>query len=303
MTAQATMAKAGVALAAAGLLYYTLARPETQEVRAPAATPDPFAFVRSMEGTKPDGNVREDGAGELVVDAELGHLFDYYLAGLGEKDLAAITMQIERELDARLGKAAAVQAKRLLANYLAYKRALVDAERALPATSDLAKAARARMAAMRALRAAYFTPAQIKGLFGFTDAYDDDALARMEVSQDKSLTAAQRADKLAALDRQTPAAVREEREAPTRIFRTEEAAQQLRAQGGSEDDVYRMRAAALSPEAANRLADLDREEADWKKRIGGYLAQKAGVSDPAALQKLRDQFFSSDEQKRLGAYE
>jgi lipase chaperone LimK len=303
MHAHAIMARTAVALCAAGLLYVSLSRPQAQVQAAATATPDPFAFVKSMEGTQPDGKVRQDGAGALVVDAELGHLFDYYLAGLGEKDLAAITARIERELDARLGKAAAVQAKRLLANYLAYKRALAGAERSLPRTNGIAQAARARMAAMRELRLQFFTQDEIKGLFGFSDAYDDDALARIELSEDKTLTAAQRAEKLAALEREAPASIREEREAPARIFRTEETAQLLRAQGGSEDDVYRMRAAALSPEAANRLADLDREEAAWKARIANYLAMRAGLSDPQALQALRDQNFSGDEQKRLPAYE
>lgn len=38
-----------------------------------------------MEGTRPDGDVKTLAGEQLVVDAELGHLFDYYLAGLGEK--------------------------------------------------------------------------------------------------------------------------------------------------------------------------------------------------------------------------
>lgn len=43
-----------------------------------------------MEGTRPDGNVTVAAGDALVIDVELGHLFDYYLAGLGEKPLAAI---------------------------------------------------------------------------------------------------------------------------------------------------------------------------------------------------------------------
>jgi lipase chaperone LimK len=93
--------------------------------------------------------------------------------------------------------------------------------------------------------------------------------------------------------------------------RLEEAAQQIRAQGGSEDDVYRMRAAATSPEAANRLADVDRDEAAWKARIAAYQAQRAAVlsapgSDAdraAAMGDLRNRLFTPEEQQRLAAYE
>jgi lipase chaperone LimK len=69
-----------------------------------------------------------------------------------------------------------------------------------------------------------------------------------------------------------------------------------------------MRSSALSPEAAARLADVDREEADWQRRIAAYQAQRQQLqrqnrSDPAALQQLRDNGFTSDEQRRLAAYE
>ena len=83
-------------------LCWTLARSEAPAPSPQKPDPDLFAFVRSMDGTRPDGNVTVAAGDALVVDAELGHLFDYYLAGLGEKDLLAIRTEIERELDRRL---------------------------------------------------------------------------------------------------------------------------------------------------------------------------------------------------------
>lgn len=306
MTALTTMTKMGAGAVAAGLLYALLAPPAApppEAVDAPKA--DPFAFVRSMEGTRPDGDVRADPDGELVVDAELGHLFDYYLAGLGEKDLQAIRAEIERELDRRLKPGPAAKAKRLLASYLDYKRALVSLESGMAQGTDMASAARARLAGMQKLRAQYFTPKEIAGLFGFSDAYDADALARIEISQDPKLSVAQRADKLAALDQKLSPAMREEREAPTRVIRTEEAVQQLRAKGATDDEVYRLRAAAFSPEGASRLAELDRDEAAWKQRIARYLAERSALAPgaAAAVQQLRDKYFSPEEQRRLPAYE
>ena len=131
------------------------------------------------------------------------------------------------------------------------------------------------------------------------------------LEQDPAIDDAQRRQRLAALDARLPASVRAEREAPLAVVRLEEAAQRIRADGGSEDDVYRMRAAATSPEAANRLADLDREEAAWKARIAAYRSQRAAVlSAPggdaeraAAIGELRDRLFTPDEQRRLVAYE
>ena len=306
MAASTMMMKLGAGVLAAGLLYATLSQPDHPAPQEGARQEaDPFAFVRSMEGTTPDGDVKQSVDGVLVVDAELGHLFDYYLAGLGEKDLAAIRSEIERELDRRLKPGPAAQAKRLLASYLEYKRALVDVEQQLKETGDMAKSARARLEATQKLRARFFSATEIAGLFGFSDAYDLDALARIDISLDPKLSAEQRAGKLAALDKKLSPAMREEREAPTRVIRTEESVQKLRAQGASDDDVYRVRAAAFSPEGASRLAQLDREEADWKLRMAAYKAERAGLAPgaEAMLQQLRSKYFSEEEQRRLGAYD
>ena len=57
---------------------------------------------------------------------------------------------------------------------------------------------------MQQLRSAYFTPEEIAGLFGASDAYDLDAIARLEINSDSSLNEAQRKQKLAALDARLP---------------------------------------------------------------------------------------------------
>jgi lipase chaperone LimK len=306
MAAPTMMMKLGTGVIVAGLLYVTLA--QTDEVAPPVTVrqaADPFAFVRSMEGTTPDGNVKQSAEGQLVVDAELGHLFDYYLAGMGEKDLAAIRSQIERELDRRLKPAAAAQAKRLLASYLDYKRALVDVELALKPGADMAASARARLAAIMQLRGRFFTAQESAGLFGFSDAYDLDALARMDISLDPKLDEVQRAARLEALDKKLSPAMREEREAPSRVVRTEENVLKMRAQGATDDEVYRVRAAAFSTEGASRLAQLDREEAEWKQRIVAYQGERGAIAPgaEAQMQQLRNKYFSAEEQRRLGASE
>lgn len=292
---------------AAFALYLALRPGEPPAPPPERAEPDLFAFVRSMEGTRPDGNVTVAAGDKLVVDAELGHLFDYYLAGLGEKPLAAIRSQIEAELDRRLAPVPAREAKRLLGAYLAYKQALLGAEQALPAQADAALAARARLHAMRALRGNYFTPEESAGLFGASDTYDDDAVARMAILGDTSLDEAQRQAQLTALDQKMPPTLRAARDAPLQVAQLDASVKALRAQGGGDNEVYRLRASTFTPAAAARLAELDREESQWQQRIIAYRAQKAslpgGAQDAAALRQLRDASFTPDEQRRLGAYE
>lgn len=270
-----------------------------------AAQAPAVPFVRSMEGTRPDGDVRQDGARQLVVDAELGYLFDYYLAGLGERELEAIRAEIERELARRLAPGPARQARVLLGKYLDYKRALATLEGTLRPGKDVLAGARARRDAMLKLRKDYFTERESAGLFGEADAYDADALARLGITQDRQLSEPQRQANLAGLDAALSPEQRARRAAPVAIMNMEKSVAHMREQGAGDNEVYRARAAAFTPEAAARLAELDREQAQWQARIAAYRQQRRQLApgDTLALQRLRDAGFSALEQKRLAAYE
>lgn len=238
-----------------------------QGVETPAQADDTnlLSFVRSMDGTQPDGDLRSDGD-VLVVDTGLRLLFEYYLAAVGEASLDEIRGEIEREIDKRLKPAPAAEAKRLLGCYFEYKRALVEVEESMRAQGNSLEDMRARMAAMRQTRERFFSPKEVQGMFGDEDAYNTDALVRLETLQDPSLSEVQKREKLAALDAALAPEMRDAREAPLRILKLEAAVSKLREQGASESEVYRMRAAALGAEAADRLAELDRELSNKAKR-------------------------------------
>ena len=140
-------------------------------------------------------------------------------------------------------------------------------------------------------------------MFGREDAEQQEALARLEIRQDARLTEDERRQRLAAFDAALPPEVRAVREAPYKVARLQESADSLRAAGASEEEVFRMRAAALDPAAAERLAALDREEAAWRARIAAYLNERRTVHDAASLAALRNRLFTPAEQRRLPAYE
>lgn len=305
----------GVAAAVAAAIFLTawLTQPEPKAEATSEADGNLFPFVKSMEGTRPDGNIAASPDDTLEVNAELPRMFDYYLAAVGEKSLDAIRAEIERQLEQRLKPNAAEQAKRLLARYLDYKRDLVTVEKDVQAKApgNGVDAIRARLDAIQQSRLKFFSPEEVQAMFGLEDAFDRDNLARYEISQDKTLTDAQKKEKLEALDAAMAPELRKEREAPLAVVKLEETVQKMRVSGASDDDVYRMRAAALNPEAAARLAEVDRDEATWKSRIADYLGERsrllnANMADTdrqAAIQQLRDSRFTQLEQRRLAAYE
>jgi lipase chaperone LimK len=293
-----------VALGAAGTLWLAALAgrpaPAVQTVTvAPAAQP----FAPSLQGTRPDGAVHVAPDDSIVADARLIELFDYYLSTVGEKSPAAVRAEIERELDRTLRPNAAAAAKRVLARYIAYRQALAGLQADRTLAGPDAAAWKRRLSALRGLRAQYFSQREVAAIFGREDAANADALARMAIRDDRTLSPQQKQARLAALDAGLPADVRAAREAPLKIVRVQEEAERLRAGGAGEESVFRLRAEVFGVDAAQRLANVDREEAAWKQRIDTYLVQRRGLNDEAAVAALRDRMFSADEQRRLGAYE
>lgn len=311
----------GAAMVATGLLAWWQAAESAAPT--PAASIGPVSratpFVRSMQDTLPDGDLQTTLAGAAtgstgtLAYGELKRLFDYYLSAVGEQSIETITLQIRNELDRRLPPEQAKKAQRLLGLYIEFKRELVRVESQPQLAGNGLQAIRARFLALQDVRSRYFSAEETQGMFGFEDAYDMDAIARLEVSQNPALNAEQKKQQLAALDAAMPDALRKEREATSMVVRLEEKAQALRAKGGSEDDVYRMRAKELDPQAAARLADVDREEAVWKGRIARYQEERgkllqsqsnASASErEASLAQLQQSLFSEAERPRLRAYE
>lgn len=313
---------AGAVLLAGSLAWLLLRSDATAaDAVAPtaAAASAPAAFVKSQEGTQPDGNLATRVAPGATADnaplayGELRRLFDYYLSALGEQNLPGITQQIHTELDRRLSAVQAKKARRLLDLYLNFKRALVDLEAKPALAGNGVVAIRQRMLAQQDLRSQYFNPEEVEGMFGFEDLMDADAVARLEISQNAKLTAAQKQQQLAALDATMSPALRAEREASQVVTRVEQRAADMRAKGASDDEIYRMRSQEFDAGAASRLADLDREEAAWKQRIATYLEARSQVlksqanATPSerqqALNQLQQSQFSEDERRRLAAYE
>jgi len=310
----------GLALFAGGLLvFWPAAEPDEPPVAVIGPVTPSTPFVRSMLDTLPDGELQTLQAGAAqgstgpLAYGELKRLFDYYLSAVGEQSIEAITLQIRSELDRKLSPAQAQKAQRLLGLYIAFKRELIRLESQPQLVGNGLQAIRGRFLAMQDVRARYFSAEETQGMFGFEDSYDMDAIARLEVSQNPALSAEQKKQQLAALDAVLPDALRKEREATSMVVRLEQQAQALRAKGGSEDDVYRMRAKELDPEAAARLAEVDRDEAAWKSRIAQYQEQRnkllqsqsnASESErEASLAQLQQSAFSEAERPRLKAYE
>ena len=269
-----------------------------------------------MRGTQADGRLTASGKG-LRADPELLYLFDYYLSAQGERPLVDIVAAIRTELKVRLALSplALTQAEELLTRYLAYKKALLALEQSKSSGSVSGKPMsahlRERLSRLHGLRLSYFSNDEVMGLFAAEELRDEDALRRMEIFEDPRLSTAQKQFKLAQLDAMLPSSLREGREASYRISEVEQRVSQMRAAGASEQEVHQFRTQQFSADAAARLHMVDQEEQRWAGRVRDYQEDKRLLQQPtegqfqssAILQALRDRHFSSQEQRRLVAYD
>jgi lipase chaperone LimK len=248
--------------------------PSPRPVRAASAEAEPpAALPGSLAGTEPDGAIRADDAGHLVIDLELRRLFDHFLIATGEEPLAAIRARIVAALHARLPPTAEAEAIAILDRYLAYR----DAARRLSPPSD----PRAGLGQLHDLRTRMFAPEVARAFFADEEAATYAALDRRDAMLDPALPPAERERRLAEIDARLPAAVREARAAATAPIDELNREQAMRAAGATDAQIAAARTDALGPEAAARLADLDRARAAWDARLAQFRAARAALlADP-----------------------
>ncbi|AKQ64508.1 Lipase chaperone [Myxococcus hansupus] len=279
--------------------------PATAATGVDADAPLP-PMPNSLQDTEEDGAVRVDATGHLVVTPDIRRLFDYYLSAMGEEDLSVIRARILASLRAKnLPASAMEEAVRLLDDYLAYR----DAARTFAANQrGVEQDLGARLESLRALRREHLGP-WADGLFGEEEQIDAVAVERMKLEKDSSLTPEERERRIGELDEQLPAGYRTSRDEALRPLQQQAVERELQASGATAEDLRQHRLATVGPEATERLEAMDREEAEWKKRLTDFRARRETLlqteQDPtareAAVQRLLMDTFSPEERLRVEA--
>lgn len=268
-------------------------------------------FAPSLRQTTVDGLPSAIGSGKVDI-LQLKSMFDYYLSTQGERALPDIRKEVESQLAARLHGQNLQDARDFFHRYLAYLHALAEAGKLKSASADIVVQMRDRLQWLRQLRERHFQPQEIRQLFATSDAMDQLVLQRMSIQQRQDIPASEKQRLLAELEQALPPDLRAARQQATQHLVLSDAERQLRQQGASPAQLQAMRTSMGGPEAAQRLAALDADEAAWQGKLKQWqqereqLAKDAGLSDlqrQQAQQALEQQLFSENERKRLAAYQ
>ena len=298
----------------------------SEQTEQTASAQNQFAFVtglerlpRSLKGTQVDGEIIIDENKQLVVTEGLRRLFDYFLSAIGEEDEAVIFARVERYIRHHTPEPAASQAVAIFGNYVAYLKALPDIEKRygnlqLQASKsgelDLNAIAQQRQE-VASLRQQYFDKTTIEAFFGAEDNYDDYSMEMVRINQNEQMSEAQkqaaRQDYVSRLpDGAIKTNIMQQANLNELMARTE----RMKAAGASPEALYNMRRELVGAPAAERLAQVEQEDADFDQRFTQYQTQKQRLlnqsANPAEAQiqidQLEQQLFNDAERKRLSGY-
>lgn len=223
-----------------------------------------------QQGSQPDGSIRFDGHGRLVVELDLRRRFDWYLGALATQSFATIKQRLQRDLAQLMTPPQAAQVLELFDRYCAYLQAADQ----LPEDADLA----VKLAAIHRLRVE-----KLKDAAGpFFDAEE------REIARALNPDAERKGDGAAADAGQ--AHYQQTYDQYTANLQALQSEQQLTQSTASPGERRQQREALYGAEAAQRLAALDQERSAWDARVQAYIQQRNALharTDLSAAEQQR----------------
>lgn len=296
-----------IAVTAGAALASEVHPTDPQQTATAVAAVERALATGSLRDSSPDGAIELDANGRLRTNLALRRWFDWYLSLVGEVPPQAIRTWIAEHVSRTQPPAVAGQVLRALDAYLAY---LADVDRV--ARMQQAAAPAQRLQWLKDLRRQHLGTELADGFFGDEERYGDFTLARQALQRDTTLTAAERAERLRALEADLPESVRQ----PLALHRQVEADFSRNAEitAGTSDPISRFaeRERAFGAEAAARLDQLDQEQARWQQRLRDYAEARArmladqtlaAAERETRLAQLRAQSFDASERQRVEALE
>ncbi|MCK5875415.1 MAG: lipase secretion chaperone [Alcanivoracaceae bacterium] len=267
----------------------------------------------SLHDTEVDGGFELDADGNLIITNRIRQLFDYFLSAQGEESLATIVQRLRAYIHNTLTGDAAADAEQLLESYIGYLDDVAALDSSVTPGQPIDPAQlRAQKEQLAAIRAGRFDAVANEAFFAEEEAYDRYTLARLEVMQDENLSADERASRLAALENQLPPELQESMRDITRYQDLQTLTQEWQESDGNPASLQQMRENLVGREAAERLAKLDQERAQWQRRVDSWLREReailsnTGVSEADKERQIdaaRSRLFNEQEQIRIKSRE
>lgn len=277
------------------------------ETRSKARIPD------SLSGIEFAPELQIDEKKNLIPSYAIRELFEHYLSTFGEADIKEIISLIQMEINTALEEPARSEAIELLKRYIDYKIALAEYSQTVALDSDgdmpYFEQVAGIQAEIQALRASFFNLSEYDSFFSREDAQNAFMIEQLRINADSSLSEPQRTAQLAQARSLLPEDIAERREQTQQHANLREQVTAIRAEGASDEEVFRLRESALGTQAAMNLAKLDEERQLWKYRLAAFSQERQSILDSSlsqsdkhrSIEDLLAARFGSSERKRVRA--
>ena len=276
--------------------------------------------LNTFRGASPDGRLRVDARGQLIVDRQLRHWLDGWLSVQGEWSLEQVTAEMIRQIN-QLPQPGRDQALSLMSQWMDYRRALADYdERSARSLSQMTLTdLQQRLDWVERLRRQYFEADVVRAFFA-----DDEALDRYLLARRQQQLGQASDEQVQQALAQMPEALQHARQQSQLLLNNpllsadayrEQTADSSGATQGQvvqgqvdQERVYQERARQYGEAAAQRLAQLDSRQQQWQQRLQAYqqfeqslASEQTAEARERQLQSYRQTNFSAAEQRRLTA--
>ncbi|WP_077530847.1 lipase secretion chaperone [Vreelandella utahensis] len=282
--------------------------PEVDGNRKPTETaPRELPLDETVEGIAIDGAIRVDMNGNLVYDRDLRRFMDFFI-GLTQspEDEAAMRermRQAMREKD--VPETIRQDVIDTLNRYLDYRKAAANLETRMGEASP--ERMRNVLKDLKQLRRSHLGEAMAEGFFGREQRRIENQLARQRIQSNPDLSTDEKRERILELEENLPEYAQQVRERSRTYTNLREKTRRMREEGASDAEIHALRTRELGAEAADQLAELDDQRAQWQRRLERYRQRKQRIQDNDnltradrrnVLEKLRSEHFDSEAERR-----
>ena len=240
-------------------------------------------FIKSYQGTQPDGAIHLDENGNVIIDKDLKRLFDYYLSAIGELPLDQMRKYLQEFASEQLTPE---QLEQLLQYFDQYHNYLTQADVFFENMGD-GLSLQEKMQLLSAFRLeqlgltmsdAFFADEQNYIEYVLTDRNSDEMIEQQ----------------LAWLQAENQATAFQDVVIENQQFINENT---------NPTEVYQYRVEQYGQEAADRLSQLDQQRAQWQSVVDTYVEQRQQIDNQQSalsLEQLHSNY-TAQEIRRLQA--
>lgn len=250
---------------------------------------DDVLNLKTFRLTNVDGKLEQDAEGNLIINRDLRHWIDFYLSATGEVSLEDLIALMKREISL-LDSPAKEQAMDILLSYLGYKTELSDYdEREALAIANMSTIEQvgSRLDWQKRLRREWLPEEAVDQFWQLDELIDDQAYQKLVINS-SDLSDEEKTQQIETLESELPKEVTDFRQALTLSKDLMEQEKELIEQGRG-DEIGKLRAGKVSPEAVKRLEAFDQQQANWHSRVEGYRNQTQQIESMEGISNTRKQ--------------